>query len=196
MSNTVAPAANFVVDKDADALRLLVERSTLFVDSLRVRLFAAEDKFTADEATATSAEKKALKKAIATADSRLNVALAEFKRAHDNYNAYLSTRNNASAQTGAGTTTEAGASQQPAGAATKSERVCKRELPEPEEGFKDKDGKTHKAHKESAVFCKFVYMTLWSALDMLRANALAYPTTTLPGDSDETVKRSPQLMKF
>ena len=81
MSNINAPAANSIVDKDADALRLLVERSTLFVDSLRVRLFATEDKFTADEATATSAEKKALKEAIATADSRVIAALAEFKRA-------------------------------------------------------------------------------------------------------------------
>ena len=161
MSNIIAPAANSVVDKDADALRMLVERSTLFVDSLRVRLFASEDKLTADEATATSAEKKALKESIATAEGWLNAALADFKRVEDNYSSYLSARSSASILIGAGSAAAAGAAQQPAGAAAKSERVCKRELPEPEEGFKDKDGKTHKAHKEFAVFCKFVYRTLW-----------------------------------
>ena len=46
------------------------------------------------------------------------------------------------------------------------------------------------------MFCKYVYRTLWAALDALRASALAHPSTATKGDDEEDVKRSPGLTKF
>ena len=92
MSSVVTPVAN-TVDQDAALLRSIVEKSTILVDSLRQKLFLAEDKLAAIDANASTADKKALQASISTAESRLIAAQGDFNRAEINFNAYVALRN-------------------------------------------------------------------------------------------------------
>ena len=127
------------VDQDAAALRSFADRASTLVDKLREKLFTAEDKLAAVDAATSSADKKVMQASCVTADLRLQAAEADLHKAAANYNTYLSERTSATIQLG-GTAAAVGRAQPAAATARVSKGILKRKLPEPEEGYKDKEG--------------------------------------------------------